>query len=177
MKRLLAFAGVFLLICGGAFAAAASATATDRVFVNVNSVAAIAVNGHVEIDMSLGNPLVAGEPPAITGSPNTTSRLFYTVVSATLKTGKITVGASTVPAGLMLTVFPTVAAFAGIGVGTAVDVSIGGNLVTAIPSVATGTSGTSGTGLSYALTVTDTAELVADQSTVTITYTLTSDQL
>ncbi len=174
MKRILV---VLVMLAVAGFAFAQTDNTAHNVIMNVVAVAAIDLNSTADVTLNTVAPVNAGDPP--TGETNNTKVLWYTALNASGLTRRITVnwgGADAAPAGTTLSVVAVVEAGAGTA-GAAITISnVAQNLVTAIPSVATGRLGTDGAALTYSFNVVTPASLVEGAgTTVTVTYTLTND--
>jgi hypothetical protein len=174
MKRILV---VLVMLAVAGFAFAQTDSTAHNVIMNVVAVAAIDLNSTADITLNTVAPVNAGDPP--TGETNNTKVLWYTALNAAGLTRIITVnwgGADAAPAGTSLSVVAVVEAGAGTA-GAAITISnVAQNLVTAIPSVATGRLGTDGAALTYSFNVLTPGSLVEGAgTTVTVTYTLTND--
>jgi hypothetical protein len=175
MKGFLRLAAICLLsvICISV-SYAASDDATHQVTMTVNEVVLIGLNNTGTITLTTTAPANGGENP--TGSSDATKRIQYTSLVATGTTRTITInwgGTDAAPAGTHLAAQASaVPGGCGTAVGSAVTVSgTGQNIVTAIPSCATGT-GANGTTLTYTFVIDTVGSLVVgDSETVTITLT------
>lgn len=182
MKRILVLLALLALVTVGVFAQTANDNHT--ITIDIQPIAAMELENGVNIDFTTTAPVNPGDPvgPPV-GTPQTgADRLFYTALNAGAFTRHITVQTDVaVPAGTTLTVAPTVNAGAGNAAVASLTFSNAGAtpatvLVDTIGSVATGrTAGTSGTGLAYEFWVSNASALVAAQTVVTVTYTLTED--
>jgi hypothetical protein len=174
MKRILV---VLVLLAIAGFAFAQTDTAAHNVIMNVVAVAALDLNSTADITLNTVAPVNAGDPP--TGETNNTKVLWYTALNASGLTRRITVnwgGADAAPAGTSLSVVAVVEAGAGTASAALTISNVAQNLVSLIPSVATGRLGTDGAALTYSFNVVTPASLVEGAgTTVTVTYTLTND--
>jgi hypothetical protein len=174
MKRLCAILTLLILATMAAFAQTDAHTVT----INVIDFAVIALNDTSNITFNTSAPALPGNDPGpAPGTPatDTSKRLWYTAVATTTKRITVNCGATTPPAGTTLAV---IASSVEAGAGTAsVQRTISGvaqDLVTAIPSVATGRTGTDGAALTYSFWVSTPGSLVAGAAAVvTVTYTIT----
>lgn len=177
MKKSLILAGLLVLLAAGAVFA--QTTASHAVNLQVNAVAIIDLNDTGAITLSnTAGAILPGDPPT-GGSTNTTKYLRYTVVSS--GSGLITVhwdAANRAPTGVELSVDATVPGSMGTNAGpyTFPDLdATAHNLITNIPSCYTGRAAGNGANLTYTYTVVDSDLLdVADDQTVTITYTISA---
>ena len=179
-KKLTAVLIVLFLFGGSALLMAQTDTATHDIDVTIAAVALIGLDDATTISLTTVAPALAGD--AVTGSSDSTKRLFYTSLNlaATTRTIDVQISSGSMPAGTKLTLDAVAEAGAGTGTdGTPIDVAEASDttLVSAIPSVATGRTGTDGASLTYALVVTDPASLVVSgtPTTVTVQFTLTDD--
>lgn len=174
MKRILV---ILLLLVAAGFAFAQTDSTAHNVIMNVVAVAAIDLNSTADITLNTVAPTNPGDPP--TGETNATKVLWYTALNATGLTRRITVnwgGADAAPAGTSLSVVAVVEAGAGTAAPAVTISNVAQNLVTAIPSVATGRTGSDGAALTYSFNVVTPASLVEGSgTTVTVTFTLTND--
>ena len=176
MKKINVFlvAGLFML--GLAGAGGAQSSATHDVTININDIAEISVNGSA-VTLTITAPASGGSDPQ--GDSNSDAQLQYTsVVSSTTRSISAKISSGTVPSGVALSVQATGTPGTNEGTyGAAVTLSsIDQNIITAVGSCATGTSGSDGATLSYTLSVTNPTQLdYGSDTTVTITYTLTDD--
>jgi len=160
----------------GASAFAAQSTASHGVTTSVPEVVLLGLNSTSSITLNVVAPSNAGDQP--TGQSNASKYLYYTTVNASGTHRNISVawGASdATSAGTSLHVAAAVSSSPAFGnAGSAVSISNAGqNIVTGIPSCATG-QGVNGVNLNYTLQVDTPASLVqGDTKSVTITYTLT----
>ncbi len=173
MKRFAIVTALLLFGCVAAFAQ----TDDHDVVIDVIDIAVIALNDNTtDVTFTTTAPALPGDDPGpvpATPATNTDKRLWYTVCAATTKKITVTTDAA-VPAGTQLTV--QAAPEAGAGTGSTVNISAVAttDLVTAIPSVATGRTGTDGTALTYSFWVSAPASLVVGaSSTINVLYTIT----
>jgi hypothetical protein len=180
-KKIVALIAIFLMAAAGAFAQTANDSHT--VTITVAALAAIALNSTANISFQTTAPANAGDDPGpAAGSPatDTSKRLWYTACNLTATTRRITVGRDVAaPAGTTLQVDAAVEAGAGTNLGP-LNISAAGttDLVNAIPSIATGRTGTDGAGITYSFWVSTPGSLVVNEASptvVTVTYTLTDD--
>lgn len=171
MRRLVLLVGALLLVGSAVFAL--SDSASHSVTLTVTEAAQLDLNNAGTIILTTGTPTAGGAVPP--GSTDTSKRLFYTAVNPTGQERSIQVQASVAaPAGTQLGVSAAVEGGAGTGsTVTSIPTATAADLVTAIPSVATGTDITDGAGLTYTFSVTNTALLATGDTSVTVTYTLT----
>ncbi len=173
MKRVCAILALLMLGSLTAFAQTDSHTVT----INVIDFAVIALNDTANITFNTSAPALPGDPPgppAGTPATDATKRLWYTAVATTTKRITVNCGATTPPAGTTLAV---VASSVEAGAGTAsaqrTITAVAQDLVTAIPSVATGRTGSDGAALTYSFWVSAPGSLVAGAAAVvTVTYTI-----
>ncbi|MBC8184216.1 hypothetical protein H8E88_24240 [candidate division KSB1 bacterium] len=177
MKKLFAILVFSLLVIGLTGMGMAQSTATHDVNINVDDIVLLAVSGGT-ITLDVTVPAAGGGDP-VGETDNTTVYLQYTsVVSSTTRNVAARISASAVPSGLALSVQAIGTPGTNEGTyGAAITLSdTDQNFVTAIASCATGTGGTDGALLEYILSVTSATTLnYGDDTTVTITYTLSDD--
>jgi hypothetical protein len=167
-------AAFILLVCGSALGQANVDSHT--VTMDVSDMAVLNLTGG-NITLTIAAPGTGGQQPA--DDTDNTCYLQYTatVPSGMNRTLSVAWGAGdTAPGGcsLRVTATPSGAAGEGSTAGQRTISSSGQTVVTSIGSCFTGTGGTDGANLSYALTVTDASSLVAgDSEAATVTYTLT----
>lgn len=175
MKRILVVLALLALVTVGVFAQIDSDS--HQVTMNVVAIAAIGLNDTGLITLTTTDPLLPGQDPQ--GDTDVTKVLFYTALNASGLFRIITVnwGAlDAAPAGTSLSVAADAEAGAGTDGSVAAISNVAQNLVTAIPSVATGRGAGDGAALTYTFNVDNAALLQAgDSETVTVTYTLTDD--
>ena len=176
MKKLTVVLVFSLFVIGLAGVAGAQSSATHDVTININDIAEVNVNGS-DISLTVTAPGAGGSDPQ--GDSNTDAQLQYTsVVSSTTRLVSAKISAGSVPSGLSLAVQPTGTPGTNEGTyGSSVTLTATDqNLVTGVGSCATGTGASDGATLSYSLSVDDPTQLdYGDDTTVTITYTLTDD--
>ena len=173
MKKLCAILTLLTLASLAAFAQTDAHTVT----INVIDFAVIALNDTSNITFNTSAPALPGDDPGpVVGTPATdvSKRLWYTAVATTTKRITVNRGATAVPAGTTLAVIASsVEAGAGTPSVQRTITAVAQDLVTAIPSVATGRTGTDGAALTYSFWVSNPALLVAGTSAVvTVTYTI-----
>jgi hypothetical protein len=154
----------------------AAATATQTVTMQINSISVLATTGN-PADLAVSAPVTAGQTPA-----NPTSNTIYAQYTSTvpsLTTRRLQANWGTgdaAPAGCSLLLQALPGTGQGTGGAAITMTSTAQNIVTAIGSCATGTTGTSGAQLTYTLSINSMTSLVAgDNHTVTITLTLTDN--
>ena len=154
---------------------AANDSATHSVTLNVNEVVLLDLNDTSAVVLTTSAPTNGGELPV--GSTDTSKLLQYTSLVPSGQTRNLTVqwgGADAAPAGTSLKLEAT-SVSAGCGT-SAPQVTVGPTaqaLITGIGSCATGT-GASGSQLTFTFSIDNVnALVVGDNSTVTLTYTLT----
>jgi hypothetical protein len=156
--------------------AGAAATSNQTLSMQVNAICVIAVSGNPST-LTVAAPGTGG----LTPSPGSNSSTYaqYTSTVAAGQSRKVTAawgGTDAAPAGcvLKLVATPSSGTNQGTGGGQLTLSSTAQDLVTAIKSCATGTSGSSGAQLAYSLEVSDATALVAGESkSATVTLTLT----
>ncbi len=170
---------IAVLLIGAAAAFAQTDTDAHTVTITIAPIAAIALNNTTDVAFSTTAPALPGDdvgPTPLAHATDATKRLWYTALNATGLTRRITVGSDVnAPAGTNLTVAAVVEAGAGTTAGTVAVSTVTVDAVTAIPSIATGRTGTDGAGLTYDFWVSAPASLVAGTTVMTVTYTLTDD--
>ena len=155
---------------------AASSTSTQTVAMQVNAICVAAVTGNPST-LTVTAPTTGGQTPVSVTSATTYVQYTSTVASGTAR--KITAKWETgdaAPAGcaLKLQATPAGGTNQGSTAGQITMTSTAQDIVTTIRSCATGSGGTFGAQLSYALDVSDATALVAAESkTATISLTLT----
>jgi hypothetical protein len=168
---------VLFLVAAGVFAQ--TDTDAHTVTITIAPIAAIALNNTTDVGFSTTAPVLPGDdvgPTPLAHATDASKRLWYTALNGTGLTRRITVGSDVnAPAGTNLTVASVVEAGAGTTAGTVAVSTVTVNAVTAIPSVATGRTGTDGAGLAYDFWVSAPASLVEGAYVLTVTYTLTDD--
>ncbi len=167
-----------VLLMVGSVAVFAQATDTHTVTITVATIAVIDLNNTTDVAFSTAAPALPGDdpgPPVGLPATDTSKRLWYTTVCAAGLTKKITVGTDVnVPGGTQLSVQAVPEALA--GTGSTVNISATGtaDLVTLIPSVATGRGVADGSALTYRFWVNAPASLVVGAaSVVNVLYTIT----
>jgi hypothetical protein len=153
----------------------AVSTATQTVTMQVGAICVVSVTGNPST-LTVSAPTTGGQTP-MSGS-STTTYAQYTSTVAAGTTRKISAKWATgdaAPAGCALKLTATPAGGnQGTGAGQITMTSTAQDVVTTIRSCATGTGGTYGAQLSYALDVSDATALVASESkSATVTLTLT----
>jgi hypothetical protein len=150
----------------------AATTGTHDVDIVLAPVAAIAVSGgNITLSMTPG---AAGA--AVTGDTDNTVTVQYTTVNAAV-TRRITAEIDAIdlpmPVGTTLSVVATVPGGEGTAAASA-DLTAGGadDIITAIPSCATGTLGTDGATLTYTLGIVPATVVANSGKTVSITLTI-----
>jgi hypothetical protein len=176
-KKIILAVAVLLFAAVGAFAQTSSDNHT--VTITIAAIAAIDLNNTTDVAFSTVPPVLAGDdigPTAALPATDTSKRLWYTALNATGNTRRITVGSSSnPPAGTTLQVMAAPEALAGTGSTRAIS-TVAADLVTAIPSVTTGRTGTDGAALTYSFWVSAPGSLAEQAATsITVTYTLTDD--
>jgi len=153
----------------------AVSTTTQTVVMQVNAICVLAVTGNPST-LSVSAPTTGGQTPVSGSSTSTYAQYTSTVAASTNRkiTAKWEAG-DAAPAGCALKLTATPAGGnQGTGAGQISMTSTAQDIVTAIKSCATGTGGSSGAQLSYALEVSDATALVAGESkSATVTMTLT----
>ena len=177
MKRInIIFLSFTFLLAGVGFLSALSDTAnTHDVTMNIVEIALIDLNDTGLVTLAISAPALGGQDPV--GDSDNSKLLQYTIVVSGATTRNVTInwgGADSAPAGTSLLAEATSVP---VGCGTAgaqVTVGVGAqSIITGIGSCATGTGG-SGAQITYTFSVDTVSSLdVADDQTVTITYTLT----
>ena len=154
----------------------AAATTTQTVTMQVNAISVLAVTGNPST-LTVSAPAVGGDTPA-NASDNATYVQYTSTVGAS-NARKLTAawgGSDAAPAGcsLKLTATPSGGTNQGSTAGQITLSSTAQDIVTTIKSCATGTGGTSGTQLTYLLSIDTMTSLVAAESkSATVTLTLT----
>jgi hypothetical protein len=172
--RALCLAGLLVLALVGLVYA--DDTANQTVQMNVDDICVIDVTGNPGT-LTIVAPGTGGQDPP-DDSDNTTYAQYTSVVPGSTRR-VITAawgGSDAAPSGTSLLLEVTaVTAGCGSRVVSGITVSaVDQNIVTAIPSCATGTGGTDGAQLTYTLSVDDVSQLdSSDDQTATITLTLT----
>jgi hypothetical protein len=167
--------GALMAMATASFATGVNATATSSFNTDVNEMAVLAIAGTAG-DLVLAAPTIGGA--AIVAVPSATTYAQYTSVITSGKTrildAAITTG--TIPAGttLQLTAGTTAGTGnVGITAGQVTLTSTAASIVTGIGSCNTGTTATSGTNLSYVLSVSAIGSLVTTATNnITVTFTL-----
>ena len=176
-KRIFFIVAALLLVAAGAFAQ--TSTDAHTVTITIAPIAAIDLSNTTDVAFSTTAPVLPGDaisPTPAAHATDTSKRLWYTALNAGVATRRITIGSDVnAPAGTNLTVAAVVEAGAGTTAGTVAVSTVTVDMVTAIPSVATGRGGTDGAGLTYDFWVSAPASLVAGTTVITVTYTLTED--
>jgi hypothetical protein len=173
LKTILAGVAAGLVLVG---LAAAAATTTQTVTMQVNAICVLAVTGNPST-LTVSAPASGGQTPSNPTTSSTYAQYTSTVASAT--TRKITAkweAGDAAPAGcsLHLTATPSGGTNQGTSAGQITMSSTAQDVVTTIRSCATGTGGSSGAQLSYELSVDTATSLVAGESkSATVTLTLT----
>jgi hypothetical protein len=156
----------------------AAATATQTVTMQIAAISVLGTTGN-PATLAVSAPAQGGATPANPTSNTTYAQYTSTVPAATTRRLQANWGvADAAPAGcsLLLTATPAVLPNQGTTAGQITMTSTATNIVTAIGSCATGTTGTSGAQLTYVLSINTLTSLVAgDNHTVTITITLTDN--
>ena len=149
-------------------------TVTSAVSVSIASFCLMAVTSS-SVSLTIANPATPGGVPADATSTNTYAQYSSTVASGV--TRRITAAWATgnsAPTGCELRLTATPGSGQGSSAGQILVSTTAQNIVTGIGGCATGTGGTSGAQLAYALNITTMTSLVANESkTATITLTLT----
>lgn len=168
------FTGILLLFLLE-YAFGASDSDNHTVTVELSEIASLGLNDTTAITLTLNTPTVAGMPPG--DDTDNSKLLYYTSVVATGTSRSITVvwkQADAAPAGTALKAEATsIPANCGTSAGQITVSNTATTIITGIQGCATGT-GVNGAEITYTLTVADTSQVIAgDSSTVTITFTLT----
>jgi hypothetical protein len=172
--RLLCLAGVLsLALVGLAFG---SDTANQTVQMNVDDICVIDVTGNPGA-LAIVAPGTGGQTPA-DDTDNTTYAQFTSVVAGSARRAVTAAwgGSDAAPSGTSLLLEVTaLTAGCGSAVGGGITMTaVAQNIITTIPSCATGTGGTDGGQLTYTLAVDDVSQLdSSDDQSATITLTLT----
>ena len=156
---------------------AQSVTASHKVAMSVVAAAVLDLNDASPVILTVLLPAIGGTPP--TGEKNETKRLWYSAVTQAGASRRVSVSMiGSTPAGTSLSV-EAISVEAGAGICVEGGVTISGmdhDIITLIPSCATGRLANSGAALRYSLNVVSPSSLVAGMSTtVTVSYTLTDD--
>ncbi|MBN2735872.1 MAG: hypothetical protein JXR70_02750 [Spirochaetales bacterium] len=171
MKRSLLIAiSLVLILAFNVFGA--SDTAGHDITLQVLEVVLIDMNSTALITLSTSAPTNGGEDP--TGQSDNSKLLQYTSLVASGTSRNITISmVGSAPAGTSLSAEAvSVPANCGTAAGAAIVGGTAANLITGIPSCATGT-GANGAAITYTLNVDTVTSLnVGDSSTVTVTFTL-----
>ena len=154
-----------------------SVTASHKVTMCVVAAAVLELNDANPVTLTVSVPAIGGTPP--TGQKNETKRLWYSAVTKAGVSRKVSVSMTgSAPAGTSLNV-EAISVEAGAGICVEGGVTISGidhNIITLIPSCATGRLANSGAALRYSLNVVSPSSLVVGtRTTVTVSYTLTDD--
>jgi len=165
--------GLLFGLVGVAFAAD---IATQTVQMNVNDICVIDVTGNPGA-LTIVAPGTGGQIPPDDSDNSTYAQYTSVVPGSTTRTVTAAWGGSdAAPSGtsLLLEVTAVTAGCGSRAVGGITMTALAQNIITAIPSCATGTGGTDGGQLTYTLQVDDVFQLDAsDDQTVTVTLTLT----
>jgi len=178
MRFLKVFVVASLFALGLAGLTFAQSFANQTVTMQISAIGAIGVSGNPAA-LTVSAPGIPGNLPDNPTDNTTYAR--YTSTVATGVTRRITANwgvAEAAPAGcsLLLTATPSGQPTEGSTAGQITMSGVATDIVTGIGSCATGTGATSGAQLTYVLSVTSMAALVAgDDHTVTITLTLTDN--
>lgn len=173
-----------LLLIFGLIAAASGfgqTTALHDVNVNLGAFAVIALNSTADVNLTIdGTGVTPGQAPG--NDTDATKYLRYTVLSLSGTDQEITatISGDPVPTGARLDVAATVGS-SGAGdegtTGGTVNLSTGGDVINSIASCYTGVGATSGSNMTYTLSVDNwsTIKALAAASTITVTYTIKND--
>jgi hypothetical protein len=175
MKHIVLVALLLMLACVAAHAADGP-TATQTVTIDVKEVALVNVGTNAPaftVDMATAT---AGAAPAVTPTDNVTTIKYTSVLPSTGTAKKITLGlANAVPAGLTLKATTTAASGAGTGT-SGVTIGTGAaDIVTAIPTCWTDSTGTASSTLTLTVNSLPTAlkaNAVGTPYSTTATYTI-----
>jgi hypothetical protein len=185
MKKLTLTIVAFLGIFAGAMA---QSTATHQVDITINSVAMIravnplALTAAPNSGFTLGAPTTAGAIPSITGTDGGSLWLQYTSIKASTGTPRTIKAAlsGTIPTGLSITATAAtpIAATGDVGLTNGLQ-TISATAATMIKNVGSGYTGSAtgnGSNVNYDVAITNMADLkVTSKSTLTVTYTLSSE--
>lgn len=162
-----------ILTLGGA--AVYAQTDAHNITFTVGGVTAVQVQSAAAIDLAITAPANPGDDPV--GDSDTSKYLQYTVLTATSASIGVTLAnvTRTIPLGTRLDLTATPVGGEGTSGGT-LTLAVGANadLITAIPSCATGSTATDGANLEFELVVTDPSALTTadDTAELTVTYTI-----
>jgi hypothetical protein len=165
------------LALSAAPAFALTGSVSHQVTLTVQEVASVDLNTESLVTLLTIPPAASGDPP--TGQQDASKKLYYTAVNASGVTRIITVqwGAlDAAPSGTSLRLSAaSVPGGCGFAAAEFTLSNVAANLITAIPSCATGT-GTGGAALQYTFAIDSPGSLIVGESrTVTITFTLGED--
>ncbi len=154
-------------------------TATHQVNVAVNGFQIIRVNDGAAVSLTIAAPATPGD--WVSDATDASQYLQYSVLRVGAATYKITgrISTGTMPTGLGLYVNAATPSggtgTVGSGAGEKLLSGTAADLVSSISNCYTGITGTSGSNLTYRLTVSDLANVAEAASTaITVTYTITT---